>query len=272
VRLTDGEQAILWKRGTDKLQAYLEILQGQYFLYNQNPENNLKARKIFEHVIYQEPDYALAYSLLAGTHLNEVWLGTTKSPKDTLQKAAELSKKALSIDQFQGIAYGTLGQVSVLKKDWDKAIQLANKAIELEPNRALTHVVLGSYLCYAGRPEEAIPIIKKGIRLDPIATAISLNTMAIAYRMVGQYDKAIAYLETATQRYPDHLFSHLNLSACYILADRKKEAYLEAKEVLRLNPKFSIDRFATTLPLKNQEEKKRFIGALSVAFADQSTQ
>ena len=117
-----------------------------------------------------------------------------------------------------------------------------------------------------------IPIIKKGIRLDPIATAICLNIMAIAYRMVGQYDKAIAYLETATKRYPDHLFSHLNLSACYILAGREKEALLEAKEVLRLKPKFSVDRFANTLPLKNQEEKKRFLGALSVAFADQSSQ
>jgi tetratricopeptide (TPR) repeat protein len=65
--------------------------------------------------------------------------------------------------------------------------------------------------------------------------------MAIAYRMVGRYDKAIGYLEKGNQRFPNHLFSHLNLSACYILADREEEARAEAKEVLRINPDFSLD-------------------------------
>ena len=94
--------------------------------------------------------------------------------------------------------------------------------------------------------------------------------MAIAYRMVGQFDTAIEYLEMGTQRYPNHIFSHLNLSACYILAGREQEAYTEAREVLRLKPKFSVDRFAKTLQLKNQEEKERFIGALKKAFSVQT--
>jgi len=126
---------------------------------------------------------------------------------------------------------------------------------------------LGLGLSFAGRPEEAIPICKKAMRLNPIPPAPYFNSMAIAYRMVGQYDKAIEYLEKGTQRYPNHIFSHLNLSACYILAGREQEAYTEAKEVLRLKPKFSVDRFAKTLQLKNQEEKKRFIGALRKAFS-----
>ena len=54
------------------------------------------------------------------------------------------------------------------------------------------------------------------------------------------------------------------------LVRREKEAYAEAKEVLRLNPKFSVDKFALALQLKDQVEKKRFIGALRKAFSEQS--
>ena len=113
-------------------------------------------------------------------------------------------------------------------------------------------------------------MLTKAIRLNPITPGRYLNAIAISYRMVGQYDKAIEYLERATKKYPDFLFAHLNLSACYILAGREKHAYAEAKEVLRLNPKFSVDKFGKTLQLRNQEEKKRFIGALRKAFSAQN--
>jgi len=267
VRLTDGEQALLWKKGTNNLHAYLKLLQGYHYYNNLNPENNLKARQISEDVISQEPNYATAYRLLGLTHINDVWLGTTKSPKESFRKAAELAKKSLSIDASQGPAYSILGHISILKRDWEKGIALLYRSVELEPNRADSLNALGLGLSFAGRPEEAIPICKKAMRLNPIAPAPYFNSMAIAYRMVGQYDKAIEYLEEGTQRYPNYIFSHLNLSACYILVGQEQEAYTEAKEVLRLKPKFSVDRFAKTLQLKNQEEKNRFIGALRKAFS-----
>jgi len=77
-----------------------------------------------------------------------------------------------------------------------------------------------------------------------------------------QYDKAVEYGEKAVQRSPNYHFAHLNLAACYLLAGREEEARAEAKEVIRLNPGFSLDKFAKTVPLKNQEELKRFIAAL----------
>lgn len=245
----------------------MKLLQGNYYVEDVRPENVPKARRIFEDVISQEPNYASAYELLALTHYVDVLLGTTKSPKESLRKAAALAKKCLSIDAFHGPAYALLGHIIILKGDWDKGISLLNKAVELEPSGADSHGWLGLGLNFAGRPEEAIPIIKKALRLNPFASAGYFNAMAIAYRMIGQYDKAIEYLESGIQRNPDHFFAHLNLSACYILADREEEARAEAKEVLRINPNFSIDKFAKTLQLKNQEEKKKLIGALRKAFS-----
>ena len=157
-----------------------------------------------------------------------------------------------------------------MRRDWGKGISLLNQAVELEPNGAESHYLMGLGLSFSGRPEEAIPILQKAMRLNPITPAPYFNVMAIAYRMVDQLDKAIEFLEKGIQRYPNLLFLHLNLSACYILAGREQEAQKEAKEVLRLNPKFSLDRFKKALTLKDQEEKKRFIGALRNAFSVQN--
>lgn len=122
-------------------------------------------------------------------------------------------------------------------------------------------------LCVSPLPNKAVTIPRR-LSAKLLAFFIRFRlSAAISYRMIGQYDKAIEYLERATKQYPDFLFAHLNLSACYILAGREKEAYAEAKEVLRLNPKFSVDRFDKALQLRNQEEKKKFIGALKKAFS-----
>jgi adenylate cyclase len=43
------------------------------------------------------------------------------------------------------------------------------------------------------------------------------------------------------------------------------EARAQAKEIMRINPKFSVDRFAKTDPQKNKDVKKRYIDALRKA-------
>ena len=267
VKFTEGEQARVLKKGTNDLDVYLKLLQGLHHTYSVNPESNLKARAIYEEIISQEPNYANAYMLLARSYWLEAFLSTSKSKEETLQKGTIAAEKAISIDNSLGMSYAILGQISILKKDWDNGIALLHKAIELEPNAADPSYYLGLGLNFAGQPEEAIPMLTKAIRLNPITPGRYLNAIAISYRMVGKYDKAIEYLERATKQYPDFLFAHLNLSACYILAGREKEAYAEAKEVLRLNPKFSVDRFGKALQLRKQEEKIKFIGALKKAFS-----
>ena len=262
LRLTEGEQALLYRRGTNNLQAYLKFLQAVHYVRNTNPEDNRKARTIIEDIISIEPNYAMAYGLLGETYMMDVWFGTTKSPMDSLRKAAEMSGKALYFDESLGAPYAILGHINVLKRNWEKGISLGYQAIELEPNGANSHYHLGMGLNFADRSEEAIPILKKAIRLNPVSSGLYVHHIAIAYRMMEQYDKAVEYGEKAVQRSPNYHFAHLNLAACYLLAGREEEERAEAKEVIRLNPGFSLDKFAKTVPLKNQEELKRFIAAL----------
>jgi len=58
------------------------------------------------------------------------------------------------------------------------------------------------------------------------------------------------------------MFSHLNLALCYVKLGRKADAHAEAKEVLRINPKFSVESYARHTPFKDEASKKFFIDGM----------
>jgi len=167
VKLTEGEQAAIYARGTDNLEVYLKVIEAREMIRQQKSENNLRERQLLEEAIELDPDYTLAYVYLGQTHVMAVTLGSSKSRKDSLNKAVELSKKAISIDSSLGYAHALLGHVYVFKRQYEKAMLELEKSIELNPNDATSHGLLGRVLGYADRTEEAIITTKKAIRLNP---------------------------------------------------------------------------------------------------------
>ncbi len=59
--------------------------------------------------------------------------------------------------------------------------------------------------------------------------------------MTGRFEEAVSASKKAIHLEPDNLFAHLDLAGTYIMMGREKEARAEAAEVLRINPKFSLD-------------------------------
>jgi adenylate cyclase len=265
LRLTEGEQALIYGGGTNNLDAYLKFLQAFEYSRRMNPDDNQKAKRIFKEAIGLDPNYAVAYRLLGAAHMMDVWLGTTRSPRESLRKSAELARNALALDESLGTAYAMLGHIYILMRDYDKGIEAGQEAVELEPNGADSHAFLGMGLQLADRPEEAIKILKKAIRLNPMPQAWYLHNLASAYRNMGRYNEAIGWAKKAVGREASNVFSHLVLVSCYSLAGREEEARAEATQVLRINPKFSMARFEKTTPQKNLEVKKRFVDALRKA-------
>ena len=125
---------------------------------------------------------------------------------------------------------------------------------------------LGTALSMAGRLQEAIPMLQKSLRLSPIPVHSQvLGVLANSYNMLGQYEEAIATYKKVLQIYgPDHLLAHLGLAITYAYMDREKEAHAEGAEVLRIDPKFSLERFIKGLPL-DQSIKDRMADALRKA-------
>jgi len=79
--------------------------------------------------------------------------------------------------------------------------------------------------------------------------------------MTGRFEEAVPAYKKAIQLYPDTISPHVGLAVTYSQMGREKEARVEAAEVLRINPKFSVESWAKTLLFKEQSEKDKVVDA-----------
>ena len=263
VKLTEGERARVYSRGTNNLQAYLKILKGGEQMGAYTKESNALARQTFEEAITLDPRYAFAYYALGVTHWNDVMYRLTSIPNKSIAKAIELTQKAITLDDSLGEAYGFLANLFKTIDQHDKAIALAERGVALNPNLSTAYFWLGVALNYsAGKHEEAITAFKKAIRLNPMPKLDNLMWLAVACRDAGRYKEAISLCEKVLRQEPDYLFAHTCLASCYALMDRLEEAHAEAEEVLRINPKFSVDYIGRITCYKYEVDRKRLRDSL----------
>ena len=261
VKLTEGEQARLRAKGTENLAAYLDVLEARELARHQNIDHTRKARKLLEKAIALDPNYAPAYRWLSSVHAMEYLLGANKSP----ETAFELAKKALSIDKSLGDAHGIIGWTYILLRQYEKAIPELKTALELDPNGADIYMYLAAALLYNDNLDEGILMANKAVRLNPIPPSTYLNILAALYRSKGNYKEALVWSEMAVKQEPEDSIARANLSSIYYLAGREEDAHHQAKEVLKLNPKFSVKKLDGRLPYKNPEVKKQYTDALRKA-------
>jgi adenylate cyclase len=257
VRLTEGEQARMRRKGTDELEAYIKTLHGVAYLRQFNKDGNILARQMGKQAIALDPEYARPYVVLGWTHLLDIFYGSTKSPKKSMERAMELVQKSISLDEFEPCSRDLLSYIYLLEGQHERAIAEAERGITLDPNMADSQMHLAMALSFAGRPEEAIALLKKAIRLNPFAPTNYWHNLGRAYRLAGRHEEAIKAYKKALKRGPDNLLAHVGLAATYSLSGQEDEAQAEAKQVLRVQPKFSVERFAKKLPFKDRSETER---------------
>jgi tetratricopeptide (TPR) repeat protein len=69
----------------------------------------------------------------------------------------------------------------------------------------------------------------------------------------------------ALQVSPNFLSAHLLLAECYSSQGREAEAIAAAKEVIRINPKFTIESYAKRLTYAHEADIEREVDALRKA-------
>jgi adenylate cyclase len=265
VELTEGEHARLWGKGTDNLQAYLKSWRAREYYLTGTREDNDLARRTAEEAIALDPEYAPPYHVLSITHFMDVLFRTTQSPNQSMKRAVELIQKAIALDDSYALAHGWLGFLYVWLRKYEEGIMEAQKCVALDPNGAHGYLYLNMVLRFAGRFEEAVQAIEKAIRLNPFPPNTYFRDACRAYFFVGRYEEAIAAGKKAVTLSPNDGQAHLSLAIAYSLAGRQKEARIEAEEVLRLNPKFSLVRSGKFVPYKNQADREHYISAMRKA-------
>jgi len=251
-------------KGKQGLDCYLKLMAAVPHFTRGNIESNNQARRMIEEEIAMCPENPLGYMYLGWVYFTDYTLGNTKSPQETLEKSIELAQKALAMDDSIAVAHALLSNLYVAKREYDKAIAEAERGVALNPGGMTCLRVYGHGLSLVGRPEEAIPILEKAIRISPSAH-YSYRDLGTALRMTGRFEEAVSASKKGIQLEPNDIFTHTQLAATYSMMGREKEAHAEAAEVLRINPKFSVDSWAKRSPYKDQSETDKIANALRKA-------
>ena len=205
VKITEGEQALHRDKGIRNLNCYLKLLEGRNYSNRFDIEGNNLARRMGEEALAMCPESSSAYHLLAITHMMDYWLGSGKSPQESIEKAIELAQKAIALDDAYAQAHGLLSYPYSVKREYEKALAEGERAVALDPNGADVHVYYASSLTYAGRPEEAIPLFQKAIRLNPLGPTWYFLMFGHALRITGRFEEAVSAYKKALQRAPDNI-------------------------------------------------------------------
>jgi adenylate cyclase len=271
VKLTEGELTLGYGKyyeGKQGLDCYLKIMQGNDLVYRRNTKDNNLARGIGEEALTMCPEVPMGYLLMAYVNSSDYWLGSTSSPRESIEKAIELVQKALAMDDTLAEAHGLLGYLYTQKREYEKGIAEGERAVALNPGVAN---ILGYYafsLNFAGRSEEAIPLLQKAIRLNPNPVSSFLTyhmQLGQAFMYTGRYEEAVSAYKKAVERMPKYPWSHLMLAATYSMMGREKEAQAEVAEVLSISPKFSLDFYEKRAILKDRSIVDKIVSALRKA-------
>ena len=179
--------------------------------------------------------------MLSYTHMIDISMGLSKSPRESLEKAISYARKAQSLDEKDFLGYTAMVGPYLSKREYEKAIKESQKAISLAPGAALPYVTLGNALCLSGRSHEAIDYFKKAIRIDPFPPSYYYLDLGRAYFLTGNYREAVEVNKKACGLAPDNEGCHRTLAAAYAMLGKDTEAQAEAAELLRIMPDWSIE-------------------------------
>jgi adenylate cyclase len=265
IKLTMGEQARLWEKGTKNIKAYDRTWRGVECFFRFTEKDNKQAQRFFNEAVNIDSTFAFAYALMGFTHLADLFGGWSKSPIESFEQLEKCTEKALALDDSLDLAHSLSGFVYLSKRQHDEAIKEGERAIELNPNGGDVHVLLSYILCFSGKAELAIKLLKRAFRLNPIPQPYYYYILALAYRLIEDYEKAIEFAEKSLSINPDQVPPYITLAASYSSLNRTEDARKAVEEFLRLNPNFSLEYFAKMIPFKNQENVDKLVKALRKA-------
>ncbi|MEE8608047.1 MAG: adenylate/guanylate cyclase domain-containing protein [Nitrospiraceae bacterium] len=265
ITLTEREVTRARRAATTNVKAWELTRRGTRVFRRNTKADNVRARAMAEEAIKLDPNYVVAWNLLAYTHYYDARTGWSEDSAKSLARTEEITEKILALDPQHPDNYHLLLQIHLLKGEQEKAIAVGEEGVALYPNHSINIALLAQALLLSGRPEEALALMHKAMRLSPHYPYYFLNIVGHAHHEMGHYEDAVAALQRSLERNPNSIYTWTGIAAVYSDAGRESEAQKAAAEILRINPKFSVRTWAKAWPFKDDAVLEKRLDALRKA-------
>src|SRR6202051_858919 len=242
------------RKPTDNMAAYECVLAAKVLHHRSMREDNVEAQRLLDRALALDPNYAHAHAWKACV-LGQTWGYNWCADRDaTLQQVGAEAETALALDDNDSDVHRILAALDLTRDEHDKAAYHQERALALNPNYDLVVVQQGELLTWLGRPEEGIDWIKKAMRLNPYHPERFWSHLGRACYCAEKYAEAAEAFSRITR--PDHTH-HAFLAATFAQMGNAVAAAAHAAEVLKREPKFSVEVYLTTQHYKRDVDRRR---------------
>ena len=263
VKLVSGEVARTVRktiRNPDALEAYYR---GWQALFGTNKADILESQQYFEDTIRLEPESPLGYALAAWTHWWAIFRGLSEDTAQSVEYATDLARKALDLEDITGLPHLMMALIHLHNGEHDNALTEAERAVLARPSCDLSYAAKGYILNYLGRPADAIALANLAIRLAPVhPLPFYLVVLAAALYTSGRFEEAITAAREALRYDSEYLDALLILAGASADANHMEAATNIAGEIHRIQPDFTLEKFAQKQPYKNPETLEQLLLSL----------
>ncbi len=215
-----------------------------------------------------EPDNAMAAAWTAFWHVFQVGQGWAADPRAAFRLAEEGCVSAIRRDPGNAEALGIYGHCcAFMHHDFESAVHYFDRALEMNPSLAFVWALSAPTQCYIGRPDEALRRLGRYRDLAPADPHFGLfeTIYTVAHTFGGDYARAAAVGRRSVRANPEFSNGYKPLLAALGHLGRREEAAVFLRELLRLEPAFSIAAFAQSYPFGRAEDRERYLAGLRAA-------
>jgi adenylate cyclase len=260
-QVQESELRRVLRKHPESLDAYECVLRGLDLLYRFEDGKSVQALPLFERAMALDPSYATACALAATCHGERFYQGESPDPLTDQQEAERLSRLALTLDRFDPLALSLCGHIrSWLFHDYDHAIELFDRALAANPSSSIAWLRSSATFSYIGETREARRRVDIGLRLSPYDAHVffSYGLVALASYAAGDYADAVLWGRRSMAHNPRFVGNMRFLAASLAASGQIEEAHQLARDLLRLNPKFSARHFAEGHAFKDPAKRRLF--------------
>jgi len=213
--LSDSERTTIESPPTANPLAYETYLKGiQVLPQGHGSERDFeKARTLALQAVTLDPDFALAWTLLAEADMGIYWFGYDTLP-GRLEQAVEAIQSALSLNPALPEATMAMGDYHYRLRDWDAALAEFSKVYTTRPNDSDIIKRLGYIWRRLGMFSEAADALGQACDLDPLNAYDKLE-YAWTQVYLGEYEEAEDLVRLARETDPTEEWTYLIGAALY---------------------------------------------------------